>query len=226
MKEECKAYTAFTVGLVLQVRTHATGLTDAPVTFQCLMETCLGDLQLSWCIVYLDDITVFDAIPKEHLERLWAVLIKLRGVGLKLRPEKCVLFEREIVYLGHVVSQDGVQTDECKIEVMRRWPVPHTVMEVRSFLGFANYCHQFLKGYALVAQSLHALVSGENVSKKNRQVQWTDLCQEDFDRIKDLSCTAPVLAFTDFKQPFVLHVTPVGLAWVLSFSRPLMERNE
>ena len=126
------------------------GLTNAPVTFQCLMETCLGDLQFSWCIIYLDGIIVYPAIPKEHLERLQAVFIKLRGVGLNLKPEKCEFFKKEIVYLSHVVSQDGVQTDERKIEVVRKWPVPHAVMEVRSFLGFANYYCQFLKRYALV----------------------------------------------------------------------------
>ena len=161
MKEECKANMAFTVGLLgfYECECMPFWLTNAPAIFQCLMETCLGDLHLSSCIIYLDNIIVLAAIPKKHLERLQVVLIKLRGVGLKLKPKKCKFFKKEIVYLGHVVSQDGVWMGEHKTKAVRKWPVPHTVMEVRSFLGFANYYHQFLKGYASVAQLLYDLAS-------------------------------------------------------------------
>ena len=100
---------------------------------------------------------------------------------------------------------------------MRKWPVPHTVTEVTSFLGFANCYHQFLKGYASVVDLFYKLLSGENVSKKNRPVQRTKHCQEAFEKIKNLCCTAPILAFTDFKQPFILHTNDsrIGLGAVL-----------
>ena len=154
MKEECTFYTAFTVGLLgfYQCKCMPLGLTNAPATFQHLIEKYLGDLQLSWCIIYLDGIIVFAAIPNEHLTRLWAVLTKLRGAGLKLNPEKCEFFKKEIVYLGHVVCRDGVWTAEHKIEAVRKGTVPHIVTEVRSFLGFAIYYHWFLKGFASVPQ--------------------------------------------------------------------------
>ena len=87
------------------------GLMNAPATFQCLMETCLGSLQLQWCIIYLDDIVIFAQTPKEHIKRLRAVLEKLRAAGLKLQPTKCEFFKKKITYQGHDMSKTRVQTD-------------------------------------------------------------------------------------------------------------------
>ena len=80
------------------------GLTNAPATFQRLMESCLGELHLNWCIIYLDDIIVFSRTPEGHIHRLKTVFEKLRVAGLKLKPSKCDFFKKEIKYLGHVVS--------------------------------------------------------------------------------------------------------------------------
>ena len=98
------------------------GLTNAPATFQRLMETCLGDLNLHWCIIYLDDIVIFSKDPASHLKRLKAVFWKLEEAGLKLKPSKCELFQRQLAYLGHVISAKGVATDESKIQVSRTGP--------------------------------------------------------------------------------------------------------
>ena len=111
------------------------GLTNTPATFQKLMESCLGELHLNWCIIYLDDIIVFSWTPEEHVHRLKAVFNKLRAAGLKLKPSKCDLFKKEIKYLGHVVSNEGVSTDPDKIKSVTEWPQPTTVTEVRSFMG-------------------------------------------------------------------------------------------
>ena len=92
------------------------GLLNAPATFQRLMETCLGDLNLQWCIIYLDDIVIFSKDLASHLERLEAAFQKLEEEGLKLKPSKCELFQRQLAYLGHVISAKGVATDEGKIE--------------------------------------------------------------------------------------------------------------
>ena len=93
------------------------GLTNAPVTFQRLM-TCLGELHLNWCIIYLDDIIVFSRTPEEHLHRLKAVFSNLRAAGLKLKPTKCDLFKQQINYLGHVVSKEGVSADPEEIKAV------------------------------------------------------------------------------------------------------------
>ena len=75
------------------------------------MESCLGELHLNWCIIYLDNIIVFGRTSEEHLHRLKAVISKLRSAGLKLKPTKCDLFKQQINYLGHVVSKEGISTD-------------------------------------------------------------------------------------------------------------------
>ena len=111
------------------------GLTNVPATFQRLMESCLGELHLSWCIIYLDDIIVFSWTPEDHLVRLQAVFNKLKAAGLKLKPSKCELFRTQINYLGHVVGHNGVATDPKKIEVVTECLDPTTVTEVRSFLA-------------------------------------------------------------------------------------------
>ena len=87
------------------------GLTNAPATFQRLMESCLGELHLSWCIIYLDDIIVFSWTEEEHLVRLKVVFNKLKAAGLMLKPSKCDLFRKQINYLGHVVGHKGASTD-------------------------------------------------------------------------------------------------------------------
>ena len=96
MDEESKPLTAFTVGLLefYECKRMPFGLTNAPAMFQRLMETCLGDLNLHWCIIYLDDIVIFSKDPASHLERLKAVFQKLEEAGLKLKPSKCELFQR------------------------------------------------------------------------------------------------------------------------------------
>ena len=133
---------------------------------QCLMENCLGELHLSWCIIYLDDIIVFSDNPKDHLCRLKGVFDKLEKAGLKLKPKKCEFFKTKITYLGHIVSAKGIETDPEKVKAVRNWTVPRTVTDVRSFLGFTNHYRRFIKGYANVARPLNLLVSGENANRK------------------------------------------------------------
>ena len=100
------------------------------------MESCLGDLHLNWCIIYLDDITVFSKTPKEHIERLRGVHIKLVAPSLKLKPKKCEFFKPKIACLGHIVSSKGIETDPKKVEAVKNWTIPRAVTDVQSFLGF------------------------------------------------------------------------------------------
>ena len=135
------------------------GLTNTPATFQRLMESCLGELHLNWCIIYLDDIIVFNRTSVEHIYRLKAVISKLRATGLKLKPTKCDLFKQQINYLGHVVSKEGVSTDPDKITAVTEWPQPTTVTEVRSFLGFVRYYRRFIPNFSKVAKPLDQLIT-------------------------------------------------------------------
>ena len=127
------------------------GLANAPATFQHLMESCLGEMHLKWCIIYLDDIIVFSKTPEEHIERLRGVFEKLSAARLRLEPSKCEFFKSKITYLGHIVSKDGIETEKKKITAIQEWPILRTVTNVHSFLGFTNYYHKFIPKYVQIA---------------------------------------------------------------------------
>ena len=220
LDDESIPLTAFTVGPLgfYECVRMPFGLTNAPATFQRLMESCLGEMHLNWCIIYLDDVIIFSSTPEEHIQRLRAVLQKLRAAGLKLKPSKCEFFRDRISYLGHIVSKDGVETDPKKVKVIQEWPTPETVYDVRSFLGFTNYYRKFLFRYSKIARPLHELTSGENAKKKKAPVQWEQKHQVAFDTLKQLCTEAPILAYADYKKPFRVYTdaSEIGLGAVIS----------
>ena len=114
------------------------GLCNAPACFAPLMQACLNEQIFQILLVYLDDILIFSKTFEEHLERLEMVLKRLREHGLKLKLEKCTFLRRRVTYLGHEVSGAGIAPDPQKIAVVQEWPVPQTVKELRTFLGFAK----------------------------------------------------------------------------------------
>ena len=125
---------------------------------------------------------------------------KLNQVGLKLKPSKYELFRQELIYLGHVVSKTGIQTDPKKVKAIHKWPAPTNVTEVRSFLGFTNYYWRFVKKYAQVVKTLYKLILGENVSKKWNSIKWDFEYQHAFNNLKELCTTAPILANADLEN--------------------------
>ena len=211
MAEECKAYTAFTCGPLgfYECDTMPFGATNAPATFQRLMHDCLGDLNMNWCIVYLDDIIVFSDTKEEHLKRLEAVFQKLMAAGLKLKPTKCFFFKDEIEYLGHVVSGKGISTNPKKIEAVTKWPTPKTVYDVRSFLGFVGYYRRFIKNFSKITKPIREVITGlENQSKraaKKTHIEWTDIADSAFETLKTMCVNTPILAYPDYQLPFTLH---------------------
>ena len=211
MAEECKAYTAFTCGPLgfYECDTMPFGATNAPATFQRLMHDCLGDLNMNWCIVYLDDIIVFSDTKEKHLKRLEAVFQKLMAAGLKLKPTKCFFFRDEIEYLGHVVSGKGISTNPKKIEAVTKWPTPKTVYDVRSFLGFVGYYRRFIKNFSKITKPIREVITGlENQSKraaKKTHIEWTDIADSAFETLKTVCVNTPILAYPDYQLPFTLH---------------------
>lgn len=199
------------------------GLCNAPSTFQRLMERIFGDQQCQSLLLYLDDIVVFSTSIAQHLERLGLVLDRLEREGLKARLDKCAFLQREVRYLGHVISSKGVATDPSKIEAVAQWPRPSSVTELRSFLGFSSYYRRFVAEFAKVAAPLHKLV-GEFAGVKGKQTgrnfeeAWSERCQVSFEELKEKLTTAPVLAYADFSKPFILEVDASyqGLGAVLS----------
>ena len=114
------------------------GLCNAPATFQRLMDLILAGLQWSACLVYLDDIIIMGKSFEEHLGNLGAVLERLQKAGLKLKPDKCAFLQKRVLYLGHIVSDQGI-TPDGKTAKVTSWPIPKCVTELQAFLGLANY---------------------------------------------------------------------------------------
>ena len=113
-------------------------LCNAGATFQRLMDVVLSGLSLQICLAYLDDVVVFSKDLDEHLVRLQQVFERLRIAGLKLKPSKCNILQRQVTFLGHVITADGISTDPQKIQAVVEWPTPTCVREVRAFVGLAS----------------------------------------------------------------------------------------
>ena len=136
MEESSKEKTAFICGSGLyQFEWMPFGLCNSPATYERLMERVLAGLQWQVCFVFLDDVIVYGVSFEDQLQRLRLVFGRLRAANLKLSPKKCNLFRREVAYLGHIVSQNGISPDPGKIESIQTWPIPDSVTAVRSFFG-------------------------------------------------------------------------------------------
>ena len=155
------------------------------------------------------------------MKRLEAVFQKLYAAGLKLKPSKCFFFREEIEYLGHVVSGKGISTNPKKVEAVAKWPTPKTVYDARSFLGFVGYYRRFIKDFSKIAKPIREVITGlENQSKRSAKktfVEWTEAADSAFEHLKKLCISTPILAYPDYKLPFVLHTdsSSEGLGAVL-----------
>ena len=212
MDEESKQYTAFTLGSMglYECESMPFGLCNAPPTFQRLMQNCLGELNLTYCLIYLDDVIVFSDMPEEHLWRMRVVFDHLSEHGLKLKPSKCEVFKSEINYLAHHVSQKGVLPSKKNLESIAQCPPPDTYTKVKSFVGLVGHYRCFIKGFAKIAAPLYDLTSGDNKDKKSEHVNLSPEACEAFDRLKAACLQAPILSFPDFNKPFLFETDASG----------------
>lgn len=199
MAEDHKEKTAFSTSLGLfHFKVMPFGLCNSPSTLSRLLEDVLRGLQWEECLLYMDDIIVPGSTFAEALQRLENIFERLRDANLKLKPSKCNLFQKSVKFLGHVVSEEGVQTDPDKTEAIKNWPIPTTPKDVRSFLGLCSYYRRFVHGFANTAKPLHKLC------EKNVKFIWTDECQQAFDALKTALMTPPVLAYPIPEKTFIL----------------------
>ena len=137
------------------------GLNNSASTFQRLMELALQGLQWVTCLVYIDDIIVFGSNFTEHILRVRQVLERIAKAGLKLKPEKCHMLQTNVVFLGHVVSSDGVKPDPNNIVKIAQWPTPKNAKQVKQFVATGSYYRRFVKDFAKIAKPLHDLTKKE-----------------------------------------------------------------
>ncbi len=186
-------------------------LTNAPATFQRLMNYILHDYLNDFVVVYLDDILVCSDTFEEHLAHLRKVFIKLREANLVIKLKKCKFEQRKIKFLGHIIGTDGLRTDSENIEKIINCSISTDVTEVRKFMRLCNYYRKFIKDLSKLSKPLRQLL------KKDVKFLWELKEQETFEELKKILMEAPVLLFPNFDKPFILctDVSLKGLGAVL-----------
>ena len=174
------------------------GCCNGPATCQRLMDVAMSGLNFAICLIYLDDIIVHSSTLEEHIKRLEAVFERLEQVNLKLKPSKCHLLQKSVIFLGHWITQEGITADPEKIRVVADWPTPTCVKEIRSFTGFASYYRRFIDGFADTAKPLYEL------TKKNARYEWSARHQHSFEQLKYKLTHPPVLAMPMDEGEYIL----------------------
>ena len=181
------------------------GLCNALAMFKCLMQNCPGELNLTYALIYLDNVIVYSKMEEEHLVHLCAVLERFMEHGLKLKPSKCNFFHTEISYLGHKVSAARMEPGTEGLKGIAEIAPPATYTQVHKFLGATGYFRHFIKGYARIVKLLNNLLQGENSKLKSQLLGLPPDALAAFQELNVKCLTVPVLAFADFKKPFLLE---------------------
>ncbi|XP_073056884.1 uncharacterized protein [Primulina eburnea] len=187
------------------------GLTNALSVFMDLMNRVFKSYLDSFVIVFIDDILVYSKTRELHREHLRTVLQQLRDNQLYAKLKNCEFWLDQVTFLGHIISKDGITVDPTKIESVKKWPIPMTVAEVRSFLGLAGYYRHFIADFSKIALPLTTL------TRKTVKFEWTNECQQSFQELKDKLTSAPVLSLPEGVEDFVVFTdaSKKGLGAVL-----------
>ena len=145
----------------------AFGICNAPATFQQLMENCMGELNLLYCLIYLDDLIVFSQREEEHLHQLHVIFDWLREYNLKLKPSKCSLFKEKINYLAHQVSKQGVRPSNMNLNAIAKYEQMRTYTEIRAFLSLVGHYRWFIRGFVRITHPLNEHLVEEGASRKS-----------------------------------------------------------
>ena len=174
------------------------GVTNAPSTFQRMINSVFKEELDNFVLVYLDDILVFSTTLEEHIQHIRKALERLRSAKLYARLHKCAFFQHRVEYLGFDVSAEGVQPSPDKVKAVVEWPIPQSVRDVRGFLGLASFYRRFIKQFSLKARPLTDLTCEKHVW------QWTTKEEKAFNELKRSLVVAPVLHIPDFDREFVV----------------------
>ena len=161
------------------------------------MENVLRGLHWKTLLLYLDDIIVIATDFQTHVKRLAEVFERLRNAGLKLKPSKCVLLQKRVHKLGHIVSEEGVATDPEKVQAVADWPTPTEIPELRAFLGTVGYYRQYIPNFATLATPLNVLTG-------KTDWYWGPEQNDAFNKLRHCLQTAPILCYPDPQLQFIL----------------------
>jgi reverse transcriptase-like protein len=176
------------------------GLINSPTTFQMMMDDIFREeIAQGWLKIYMDDLIIASEDNEAlHQQRVDRVLQKIKDHDLFLKVKKCSFHKKQVKYLRVIIGQGKVEMDPIKVEGIAKWPIPVTVKDVCSFLGFCNFYHSFITNFSTVACPLN------DFTKKQQQWSWVAEEQASFDMLKDLCSSYPVLCSPDWTKQFFM----------------------
>jgi hypothetical protein len=178
---------------------------NAPSHFMYLLNSVFMPELDKFVVVFIDNILIYSRSMEEHEEYLRIVLQHLRDHQLYAKFNKCEFWIKEVPFLGHVVSPEGIAVDPSKVKEVLEWKPPTTVFEVRSFLGLAGYYRRFIPNFSKIAKPITELL------KKGNKYLWSETCDEAFKHLKRLLTTSHVLAQLDTTKPFDVYCDASGM---------------
>lgn len=207
LEKDSRKYTAFGSGQY-QLTRMPMGLKTSPSSFSRMMTMAMAGLSYDKCLIYQDDLVVFGRNLGEKIKNLQDVFERLRQVNLKLNPVKCEFFKKEMLYLGHVVTSQGVVPDPEKIKIVKNYPCPKSTDEVKRFVAFVNFYRKFIPNFAEKAYPLNKLC------RKSVPFIWDQDCKKSFEILKEYLVSPPVLQYPDFSETnqFIVQTDASGYA--------------
>jgi hypothetical protein len=198
------------------------GLFNAPSTFIRVMNQIFRPFIGKSVVVYFNDILIYSSDPETHIQHIREVLLVLRREKFYAAPAKCSFMTDSVLFLGYVVSKDGLAVDESKVVAVRDWPLPTTLHEVRSFHGLVSFYHRFIHNFSTILAPITECM-------KAKKFSWNEAATNAFELIKVKLTTAPLLVLPNFNIPFELHynASKIGIGAVLSqLSKPVAYFSE
>ena len=174
------------------------GLRNSSMYFQLLMDTVLKGIQYEYVMSYVDDLILYSRTFEDHMYHIEQVLIRMKDANLKLSPHKCKFAVPKVKFLGHILSEEGIEPNYEKVDEIKAYPTPKNVKAVRGFLGISGYYRRFVDRYAEKARPLY------NLTKKDVPFQWDEECEQAFQTIRSELTDNKILAYPDFKKKFTL----------------------
>jgi hypothetical protein len=180
------------------------GLTNATAYFMYLMNKVFMEYLDKFVVVFINDILVYSKSEEEHLR---LVLQKLRDHRLYAKLSKCEFWLEKVIFLGHIISKEGISVDPSKIQVVLSWNAPMSISDIWSFLGLAGYYRRFIEGFSKISKPMTELL------KKDKNFGWTPTCKASFQELKKQLTTAPILVMLDMEKPFSIRYDISHARW-------------
>lgn len=179
------------------------GLCNAPATFQRLMNDIFMDTFDKYLNIYLDDLIIYSRDRESHEKHVREVLTRLRKNGLIAKKKKCHFFQSSVKYLGHIITDKGIEPDEEKIAAIKNWPPIKSVKQAQSFLGLVGYYRKFIPQMSALCGPIHDFIAGK--------LNWGTDQQEGFDKLRESLTKSPILILPSQEDTFVVFTDASNL---------------